>query len=451
MAVNSSDFGRYANPGGRPYYPQRSTTPDIEFSESERPAVPLVPAPYLPAGRFDEHKRANIVLSAGTPVALDAAGAMIPAGTPVGHAFKYSSLDYTTGLPAARRADTGAVVTSSNTTALVMHSGLGYYRNGFFLQPVGITSYNAYQYEGGVVFSTWPSYTVDYDNPAKFPIHNTQAQPETLVAITCDYVIEVPYIYGRNMLSDYVKVFDNAAAEIAVISSRAKSFPFAYDELIRNAGTAVFGSGISLVFISPQCGTGISGYSSSGVLTGVSGAARLAVGDGGSVGTAVDITSQGYHILYDATYPEKYMVVFTDTTKTSVAGGGFTTGTITFKAQDPIQPGDFIACRLGKFVKWDYTRMLDAERVGQVLRVRSSAIKRDYLDRVKTAYERSADAAGRMAGSATRGVPYLISLVTDAAQVIFETGKQLSGTALTDTTYGLVTLPLGSVVINLLR
>jgi hypothetical protein len=55
-----------------------------------------------------------------------------------------------------------------------------------------------------------------------------------------------------------------------------------------------------------------------------------------------------------------------------------------------------------------------------------------------------------MAGSATRGVPYLISLVTDAAQVVLEKKAKLDGTSISDT--GLPsTLPLGSIVINLLR
>lgn len=455
MPTSSSNFGRYANTGGRPVENMGHTTPDIEYSESERPAVPLYPAPYLPAGRFDEHKRANIVLSAGTPVALDAAGSMIPAGTPVGHAFDYTSLDYRTGLPKAKNAATGANITSDTTA--VMNSGLGGNRAGFFLQPVGIVSYNAYQFEGYVDTSDWVSsgiYSVDYDNPANFPLHNSMAQPETLVAITCDYTIEVPYIYGRNLLGDAVKIIDTDANEVDQLSATAKSYPFAHDELLdAGTGSAVLGSGIELIFISPSNGTGDTGLGGSGLVSGTAAAMQYrADGTSSSYGTAVNCTTEGYHILYDGTDSGKYIVVKTKGAGDVAGdvGDGFSAGTIVFTGQSRIQPGDFVACRLGKIVKWCPDRMQEGDKLGQVLRVRTSAIKRDYQDRVKTAYNRSSDPTHRMAGSATRGVPYLISLVTDAAQVVYETKKNLDDST-TFTGSFTSTPPLGSIVVNLLR
>jgi hypothetical protein len=305
MPVSSSDFGRYSNPGGRPVENMGHTTPDIELSDSQRPAVPFIPAPFLPTGRFDEHKRANIVLSAGTPVALDRAGSMVPAGTPVGHAYDYSSNDVRTGLAAVKRADTGANITSA-TNGVVMASGLGGDRPGHMLRSIGVVSYNAYQFEGQVG-GTWPSYTTDYDNPANFPIHNTQAQPETLVAVTCDYVLEVPYIYDRNLLSDVVKIFDNTDNEVDVLSSNAKSYPFAHDELVdAGTGTAVFASGAKITFISPQNGMGDTGLTGSGVIGGTAGALTFAA-DGGSAGTAVDIRPKGTHIVRDGDDAQKYI------------------------------------------------------------------------------------------------------------------------------------------------
>lgn len=445
-------FNRYTSGGGRPVDDMGSTTPDIELGGSERPPVALVPAPYLPAGRFDEHKRANIVLSAGTPVALDAAGSMVPAGTPVGHTFTYSAYDATTGLPATKAAADGTAVTGAGVST--MASGLGGDRLGFFLQPVGVASYNVYQFEGSVG-GTWPSYTVDYDNPANFPIHNTQAQPETLNAITCDYTLNVPYIWGRNLLSDTVKMIDDA--NVSVLSSNAKSYPFAHDELVVDTAsaetTAVLGSGIKVVFVSPKVGLGYTGASGLGAIAGsVSGMTFAA--PGGSAGSAVDATAAGYHILYDGTTTSKYVVIKTagdDSVDSGTQGAGYSAGNLKFKLADTLQPGDYVACRLGKFVKFDSDRMEEGDKAGQVLRVRSSEVNRDYLKRVKTAFDRSADVRHRMAGSATRGVPYLHHLVTDGAQVILETKKTLAGTAVADSGSLPSSLPIGGIVINLLR
>jgi hypothetical protein len=56
---------------GRPTDDMGETTPVVELSESIRPWGKWVPAPYLPVARFDVHKRANVVLSVGTPVSFD--------------------------------------------------------------------------------------------------------------------------------------------------------------------------------------------------------------------------------------------------------------------------------------------------------------------------------------------------------------------------------------------
>ena len=175
-------YNRYSGTG-RPVDDMGETTPQVELSESERPWIKALPAPYLPVTRFDVHKRGNIVLSVGTPVGLDSAGALVPAGIPGGHTFEYASNDYRTGLYASRRADTGAAVTSSVTEA-IMHSGLTAGTTGEFIRPIGVMSYNCYSHEGGVTFTTWPTYTLPYDNPTSYATHNSMAQD--LVAVTCD-------------------------------------------------------------------------------------------------------------------------------------------------------------------------------------------------------------------------------------------------------------------------
>ena len=127
-------FNRYEGTG-RDYHDLGETTPEIEVSESVRPWVKLLPAPYVPIGRFDVHKRANVVLSVGTPVALDKRGNLIPAGLPDGHVFEYDADDFRTGSSATRRADTGVVV-AAGTTETAMHADL---LDDGFARPVGVT------------------------------------------------------------------------------------------------------------------------------------------------------------------------------------------------------------------------------------------------------------------------------------------------------------------------
>jgi hypothetical protein len=57
-----------------------NVTPQFEVSEGIRPAQAFLPAPYLPIVRYNEYYREYFVISAGTPVALDSNGFLIPAG-----------------------------------------------------------------------------------------------------------------------------------------------------------------------------------------------------------------------------------------------------------------------------------------------------------------------------------------------------------------------------------
>ena len=466
--MSMDTFGRITSQGGRPYYEQGSTTPGIEFSESERPAVGLIPAPYLPAGRFDAHKRANVMLSAGTPVGLDAAGNLVPAGIPGGHTFTYTALDFTTNLAPTLKASDGTAVTAAGNATM----GAGLATLGKMIRPIGVVSYNAFQFEGkttvanfAVASATAPPYTTDHSNPTGFGVHNTMAQD--LVAVTCDYVLQVPYIFGKNLLSASAKVLDNTANEVAVLTGLAKSFPFAHDELIASAtvtkanvsgvvSTGVSGAlvGVEIVFVSPACGQGDNGTmndSVDGSITFASGTLGLTLAVSSSIDAAaagVDVpfstlSTKGDTIIYSAD-TEKYVIL------RNREGSTFSgTGTFRLTLGNQIKPGDPVVCRHGKFVAFDETRHDVTEVIGQALRVDKSPAKKDYLDRVKTAYDRSATVAHRMAGSATRGVPYLLHLVTDGAQVLFDTNKTLAGSALNSS--GMTTPPLALVVINMTR
>ena len=461
--MSQDAFNRYTSGGGRPVDEMGGTTPGIEFSESERPAVGLLPAPYLPVTRFDVHKRANVVLSAGTPVGLDTVGNLVPAGTPGGHTFTYSALDFATGLVATRAALAGAAVAAAGNSiahATLLSDGLG-----IFTRPIGVVSYNVFSHEGGFDAGVWPAYTLTHDNPLTFGIHNTMSQD--LVAVTCDYVLQVPYVFGKNLLSLVAKATDNDANEVAVLSTTAKSYPFAHDELIASATVTLSASGqivstgtsgsltnLEIVFVSPACGVGDNGSAVTDLDTLVltSGATLTFSTTGTDASTAgagvafTTLAAKGNHILYSAE-TEKYIVV-----KNRFGGTvayGATANIFRMELGAQIKPGDPVVCRLGKFVKFDSTRHDADEIIGQCLRVDKSPVNKDYLTNVKTAYERSSTVSHRMAGSATRGVPFLLHLVTDGAQIISASNKQLTGVALTGAT--VATPPLALVVINMTR
>jgi hypothetical protein len=55
-------------------------TPSNGLSDGIAPAGGFKVAPYLPIQRFDNDKRANIVIGSGKIVALDVNGAVVPAG-----------------------------------------------------------------------------------------------------------------------------------------------------------------------------------------------------------------------------------------------------------------------------------------------------------------------------------------------------------------------------------
>jgi hypothetical protein len=444
------------------------TTPEIEVSESIRPWGKFLPAPYLPVGRFDVHKRVNVVLSVGTPVGLDAVGSLVPAGIPDGHTFEFDSEDFRSNTFATRNPATGAAVTSAVTEAKAAQGLLGISGNlatqvEKFVRTVGVTSYNVFAHEGGVSFTGWPSYSLQHSNPVNYAQHNTMSQD--LVAITCDYCLLVPYVQGKNLLGSAVKVFDNDAGGVAVLSKKAKSYVFAHDELIVSGVGAAMTSGLSLVYISPNCGIdddGIAGAAPDGGFTPADGgtvaASFLAPGD--TVGTVVDVTRVGLHILY-SNDTAKYIVVrqtdhfalsagvtvsdIDDQTGTGVA----TSGGFQLALEAPLQPGDYVIARAGKFVKYVQGRHDVDEIAGQILAVDKNVTDKSYLSRVKSAYDRAVSPGDMMPGSATRGVPFQLHMVTDGAWRQFTRKIDLDGTALA--TAGMGTPALRLVTINLLK
>lgn len=183
MAIDT--YGHYT---GTSLVPQGrgETTPSVELCESVVPHIGkgFIPAPYLPIKRYDKWIESGVVISVGTAVGFDNSGYLVPAGLVGGTStFTYTSYDTDLGVLAADNGLAATAETVTIPTGLMPTGGV---------IPVGVAAYNIYQHLGGVTFTSWPTYSVDNSNPYTHRLHNTTK--EDLVAFTCDYVIEVPWI-----------------------------------------------------------------------------------------------------------------------------------------------------------------------------------------------------------------------------------------------------------------
>ena len=169
-------------------------TPNVEYSPSERPHFESFAAPWLPTQRLDNEYEYYIVISAGKVVAEDHRGHLVPAGlrkawnVAEGETIlSYTAIDaaqnvidLTTGIAVA-----GVVsYTQAQVTQALKERGLikaTEYAMDFISKPVGIASYNY-----------WKAAGPDHYNPATLYQHNFR--PQALTAITCDYAITVPVV-----------------------------------------------------------------------------------------------------------------------------------------------------------------------------------------------------------------------------------------------------------------
>lgn len=168
----------------------------IEYSESIRPAGKYRAAPWLPVKVFDNHMQDYIVMYSGIPVAgavpVEAAGraagftdifpaALIEAAG-AGVVITYAAadvaagvIDVTTGILCVA----AATVSSDQLRTALLLPAFGA-RTDY---PIGVLSYNAFRFPGG-----------DGSNPNGFAFTNFGVQDQ--IAITCDYVLEVPVAAG---------------------------------------------------------------------------------------------------------------------------------------------------------------------------------------------------------------------------------------------------------------
>ena len=85
-------------------------TPNVEYSEGIRPTGEFMPAPYLPAIRYDPQFEEYKVVSDGMPVCFDSNGYLVPAGFRIDAALYKSTFEATAGTQAANIAAADAAV-----------------------------------------------------------------------------------------------------------------------------------------------------------------------------------------------------------------------------------------------------------------------------------------------------------------------------------------------------
>lgn len=206
MAINPYSLLHQNGPLNYKFYDDRGhITPNFEYSEGIRPTGEFMPAPYLPAVRFNKYFEEWFVLSGGKVVGMDSDGFIVPAGLKK-DAETWLDTFMTNGVDAATdeaAADAAVAVTYTandvqrgikNAKGVAVVAGepvvKSYFTiNGFqdatqditVSNPVGVSSYNYWAHPGG-----------DGTNPAKYNVHNFNLQSK--VAFVADYVLQLPIV-----------------------------------------------------------------------------------------------------------------------------------------------------------------------------------------------------------------------------------------------------------------
>jgi len=207
-------------------------TPNVEYSEGIRPTGEYMPAPYLPAIRFDQYFEEFKVVSDGKPVSMDSSGFLVPSGLKV-EALNYVTVANASGIPAADAAAT--IFYTANDVARGIKDPAGnpvsigepvvkYFFNiaggtpltqtTFISEPVGIADYDFWGHPGG-----------DGVNPATFNKYNFNLQSR--VGFLTDYVIQLPVVV--NTATYLAAPFSGMATVIAAPGSLSPGMFLVYD------------------------------------------------------------------------------------------------------------------------------------------------------------------------------------------------------------------------------
>jgi hypothetical protein len=177
-------------------------TPNFEFSEGQRPAGEFMPAPYLPAIRFNKYFEEFFVVSGGKVVALSSDGFVVPAGLKKEAAAYKAEFD----VNGEAAADAAATIVYAQTDAqrgvqnakgVAVVPGEPVVKSFFdtvtgapltatttISNPVGLAMYNYWSHPGG-----------NGENPVDFNRYNFNLQNK--VVFLCDYQVEMPIVEDK--------------------------------------------------------------------------------------------------------------------------------------------------------------------------------------------------------------------------------------------------------------
>lgn len=190
MAIN-----RGYTPNHKYYDEMGRITPNVEWSESHRPHFEAQVARWMPVARYDNEYKDWFVMSSGKVAAVDRTGAVCLAGyrkkwvqggssaiTYTADDYAAGTIDITTGVAYAVNGSTTYSV--ANVTTGLQNQGLirsTEYAMDFISKPIGFSAYNYYMAAGA-----------DALDPSTYRYHNWK--PQELVAVNCDYTFIVPVL-----------------------------------------------------------------------------------------------------------------------------------------------------------------------------------------------------------------------------------------------------------------
>lgn len=393
--------------------------PRVEHSEGERPAIEWKVAEWLPVQFFDKHYENWLVIMPGKVVACDPNGHLCPAGLKIaaelagsGDVVTYTADDVSAG---TINVATGSAVTTAELTDA--GSTRGYTKAeidaaGFLGQsgvaftvsnPVGVAPYAYLKWAGGDGF-----------NPADYRQHNYNMQHQ--VAVLCDYVLELPLVPAS--ASSEALTFESPADNIAVLSGAnvLSNLPVAANT-VRTPIEFSGGSSSTLFVTQVDSASDISGAGEWHVdlETGVV-----------SVYSASSVTGVSVSYSHYASAPASVSAF-------ASAVGDLNPGDlVTFDANSNLRVANAANLYIGATNSSDQSDEIARSHgliVGQVLD-RDDSHPRDYLDRVRTAYNPAigTDATGakpaylgqldQMSGSANGGMPQNIHYAGAANTVV---------------------------------
>ena len=417
-------------------------TPNWEYSESVRPHFEAQVAQWLPVARYENELEAWFVVSSGKVVSVDRNGDLCLAGyrkrfyvgatTPITYTaddYDAGTIDLTTGV--AYATDGSTSYSEAEVTAALRLRGLitaSERAMDFVSKPIGFASYNYYQAAGS-----------DVRNPATFTYNNFK--PQELVAITCDYVGIVPLLPAVTT----TETMDGAIADTAIVFGTGGWFSStSLAATTRYAATVTAGDDVVAYVFEKFPVAAITAETP--FTPSVTGGLVAQKGSIEAIGAAGDYyldADAGVLFLYEAdgnAIPSPWSVAATMTYyqyEDAVATGNSRVSSY-FCATGNLNLGDFLtynedsnlikatldigtaegytAAGAAYSADPDYGDGTDADIslqleqavmnyqngiVGQVLNVITNP--RDYLDRVRTAYEGQTAANMRTPGSATGG------------------------------------------------